>query len=327
MAVVAQPVCMRFSQREVHAQWQRLRAAATQFLQPIGMFDSGNASDGAATRAVLQLREMQQFAPAHHLAFTLNAAHFMYSAMKVIVNGQLRSVTYMHSQEYVRCAVARVRMCACALVCTPGWQTMTAACVCVHVCMRACVFGCVRVCFRDSYMHNGKKLISHATRVNKQLYLNGGIVDLNVFALLERADVQEAVADLLKNFRSIDAVNHVDAQSVDHMVQLCAVDATEALRQLGGDTRTASTTATAFWMELTRRYLLVFQSRRWSLLERVRQAARIVVFLRVMRRHVQLSDGLNLEHNFLCNQTYTHVLLSLHTVSVVDVAAGALPAV
>ena len=57
MAVVAQPVCMRFSQREVHAQWQRLRAAATQFLQPIGMFDSGNASDGAATRAVLQLRE------------------------------------------------------------------------------------------------------------------------------------------------------------------------------------------------------------------------------------------------------------------------------
>ena len=63
------------------------------------------------------------------------------------------------------------------------------------------------------------------------------------------------------------------------------------------------------------RYLLVFQSRRWSLLERVRQSPRIVVFLRVLRRHVQLADGLNLEANFLCNQTYTHVLLSLHTVS------------
>ncbi len=171
------------------------------------------------------------------------------------------------------------------------------------------------VCVHDSYMHNGKKLISHATRVNKQLYLNGGMVDLNVFTLLERGDVHVVITDLLRNFPCIDAVNHVDPQSVDHMVQLCAIDATEALRHLGGDKRSPSTTATAFWMEMTRRYLLVFQSRRWSLLERVRQAARIVVFLRVLRRHVQLADGLNLEANFLCNQTYTHVLLSLHTVS------------
>lgn len=137
---------MKFSQHEVAAQWQRLRAAAAKFLHPVGMFESGNGSDGASTRAGLQLREMQQLAPTHHQAFTLNADYFIYSAKKVMVGARLRSVTNMHSQEYVRMisiVVVRVKVCACARAGknnerTSRWFARAGLCVGLRVCVRAC---------------------------------------------------------------------------------------------------------------------------------------------------------------------------------------------
>ena len=182
---------------------------------------------------------------------------------------------------------------------------MFAFCVCHGLC-RAC----------GSPFHNCKKCISHAARTNKQLFLDRGLVDLQAYKLLGTGDISACLDQL--HFPSIDAVDHVDAQSVDNMVQLCAVDATTALRDLPQEKATLSTVATAFWMEQTRRYLLVFMSRRWSLEQRVEEAARIVVFLRIFREHVRQSATLTLEANFLCHQTYTHMLLTLHTVRVAD---------
>jgi hypothetical protein len=166
----------------------------------------------------------------------------------------------------------------------------------------------------SSCFHNVKKKVSHACRANKKIFINGGLVDLQVYKLIDTSAVGEAVDNLLLNFPSIDAIDHVDPQSVHHVVQLCGVDATTGLEHLPADKRSLSTVATAFWMEQTRRYILVFASKTWSLLRRVEEAARIAVFLRILRQHVRESQNLNLEANFLCPQTYWHLLLSLHSV-------------
>ena len=135
-------------------------------------------------------------------------------------------------------------------------------------------------------------------------------VDLQAYKLLGTGGVSACLDQL--HFPSIDVVDHMDAQSVDNMVQLCGVDATTALRNLPREKATLSTVATAFWMEQTRRYLLVFRSRRWSLEQRVEEAARIVVFLRIFREHVRQSATLTGGELPVLADLHAHAVDSAH---------------
>ena len=150
-------------------------------------------------------------------------------------------------------------------------------------------------------IHKAKKMDAPLQGA-KRMWLGRYLASANDLWLCRDA----ALRDHVRNLRLPD-LRRDDRQNFMAVVRRSGNVTRAYLRDLRQQHRTDGTLAV---YELIHRYLMLFFSKKQTILQRVEHAGYVVRFLRLWRLQVVHQPGLSVGTNFYSNQTFRHVLLS-----------------
>ena len=109
LAVLWAPCCGAMTADDyVRPQWERVDLLLKKYFEPIGLFQTGKASDGASTRRKPQYQQMSSTDGDRYL---LDVPGFTLTGVAIRRNGALVGVCCIHDQDYMHCAKKMIGAC------------------------------------------------------------------------------------------------------------------------------------------------------------------------------------------------------------------------
>ena len=167
-------------------------------------------------------------------------------------------------------------------------------------------------------IHNHKKYINHLDHVSKVIYIGPGLVVLmnHIEIFIERISVLKHGLNKEHVRRERDRQNWKTAQ------ELCSIKVQKCLSDIKDGTADKlppdpSVRGTIAFLNVIWHYVEIFFSPVLPLKERIKYAGFVAHFLEIRRNFIHWEPSLEISKNFISNQTYVDILLSVHTAVVV----------
>jgi hypothetical protein len=112
MVVVWAPCCGAMTAEDyIRYQWRECDRLAVKYLEPIGLFQTGKASDGASTRRKPQYEQMTAVQGDGYERYGLNVPGFTLTGAAIRKNDRLIRLLFIHDQDYMHCAKKMLGSC------------------------------------------------------------------------------------------------------------------------------------------------------------------------------------------------------------------------